>query len=218
MGKSFVIYCSGSASRIRHFYSDISNIKNYLPLCVIYDGESSKVFEELNTIFDGNVYWIDFGKLKDHEKARINNYTSEYIHQVMIKFDSEYLICFGDRILKKRLINSYKLKLINFHPSLLPSFKGLNAIDQALEENVLFLGNSVHYIDNGVDTGKIIAQSAMLKEDFEDYEDILELQFPLLHLVFRDILQYDTDVNIMKELQYRTKSFFIPNRLIIRNE
>jgi len=123
------------------------------------------------------------------------------------------LLCFGDKILKKGLVESYKNRLINFHPSILPSFKGLSAIDQANTFGVDFLGNTAHFIDEGIDTGKIIVQTAMLQEDFECYEDVLELQFPMIKIILRDILNYKvSEDDILRELVNRKKPFLIPSK------
>ena len=51
-----------------------------------------------------------------------------------------------------------KFKIVNIHPSLLPSFRGIDAIGQALDAGVKFTGCTVHWVDKGIDTGKIIDQ------------------------------------------------------------
>ena len=106
-------------------------------------------------------------------------------------YSIESLFCFGTRIRKKELIEEYERKLINFHPSLLPSFKVLRAIDQSLKSGVSFLGNTAHYIDQGIDTGDIILQTAMWAENFDDYEDVLELQYPMMRMILRDIVNLE---------------------------
>ena len=60
-------------------------------------------------------------------------------------------------------------KIINIHPSILPAFKGLNAVKKALEK-VKYTGCTIHYVDKGVDTGEIIDQRIVkvLKTDNEE--------------------------------------------------
>ena len=77
-----------------------------------------------------------------------------------------------------KLLEAYRNKIINFHPSLLPSYPGLNAIDKAIEGNSLLLGNTAHFIDEKVDTGPIIMQSILPISLFNHYEDVLSLQIP----------------------------------------
>ena len=52
-------------------------------------------------------------------------------------------------------------RVINVHPALLPAFPGLHAVEQALAYGVKVFGVTVHYVDEGVDTGRIIAQRAV---------------------------------------------------------
>ncbi len=211
--KTFAYYCSDGASRILKFYSYPQN-SCFQPKVIIYDGGRDTVIKQLRDLFGDRLFVIERDKLKQEEKNRIHNYTSEYIHKLLKKYDIEYLICFGNKILKKKLISDYKNKLINFHPALLPSFKGLNAIDKALEHSVDIIGNTAHYIDEGIDTGKIIIQSAMLSNDFESYEDVLELQLPMLKIIFRDILNFNIkDKDLFLELEHRKSKYIISSNV-----
>ena len=104
--------------------------------------------------------------------------------------------------------------MINFHPSILPSYKGLNAIDQAIKDNAIFLGNTAHLIDEEVDSGKILIQTSMLSDDFKDYEDVLELQFPMIKMILRDMLNYEiSDGELFSDLNKRDASFSIPKNV-----
>ena len=64
-------------------------------------------------------------------------------------------------ILSHRFVRDWKNKIINIHPSLLPSFKGLNAQSQAYKYGVKYTGCSVHYVDEGIDSGEIIDQEVV---------------------------------------------------------
>jgi phosphoribosylglycinamide formyltransferase-1 len=65
------------------------------------------------------------------------------------------------RILKGDFLRTYAQKVVNIHPSLLPSFPGLEAWKQALDYGVKFTGVTVHFVDQGVDTGPILAQQTV---------------------------------------------------------
>lgn len=65
------------------------------------------------------------------------------------------------RILKGEFLRVFKDRVINIHPSLLPSFPGLEAWKQALDYGVKFTGVTVHFVDQGIDTGPIIAQQTV---------------------------------------------------------
>ena len=56
------------------------------------------------------------------------------------------------------MVDTWWKKCINIHPSLLPSFTGAHAIEQAFEYGVKCTGVTVHYVDEGMDTGEVIAQ------------------------------------------------------------
>ena len=65
------------------------------------------------------------------------------------------------RIVGEELLSAYEGRIINLHPSLLPSFKGARAIEQAIEYGVKVFGASIHYVDTSLDGGRIIAQRAV---------------------------------------------------------
>lgn len=65
------------------------------------------------------------------------------------------------RILPPWLVQAYRGRIVNIHPSLLPAFPGLEAPRQALEYGVRFTGCTVHFVDEGVDTGPIILQAVV---------------------------------------------------------
>jgi len=82
--------------------------------------------------------------------------------QVLKEHKVDLIVCAGYmRILKKTMIDAFKGKIINIHPSLLPSFPGLKAQQQAIDYGVQFSGCTVHFVDSGVDTGPIILQSVV---------------------------------------------------------
>lgn len=80
------------------------------------------------------------------------------------------LICLAGfmRILGDDFINRWRGRLINIHPSLLPSFIGLNTHARALERGVRIHGCTVHFVTNELDAGPIIAQSAVRVEPGDD--------------------------------------------------
>ena len=92
---------------------------------------------------------IDFSK-----KREINNLLN------ILNFNNIRLICLAGflKILSKEFIKSFKGKIINIHPSLLPKYKGLNTHYRVLENNEKFTGCSVHFVNEKLDDGKIILQ------------------------------------------------------------
>jgi len=73
------------------------------------------------------------------------------------------LVCLAGfmRIISPQFIRKYKNRIMNIHPALLPAFTGLDVQKQAVEHGVKFSGCTVHFVDEGVDTGPIIIQSVV---------------------------------------------------------
>lgn len=65
------------------------------------------------------------------------------------------------RLITPVLLSAYENRILNVHPSLLPAFPGLHAVEQALEYGAKLTGVTVHLVDGGMDTGPIIAQEAI---------------------------------------------------------
>lgn len=84
------------------------------------------------------------------------------------------LVCLAGfmRIISPQFIRRYKNRIMNIHPALLPAFPGLHAQKQAIKYGVKFSGCTVHFVDEGVDTGPIIVQ-AIVKVDNKDTEESL---------------------------------------------
>ena len=87
--------------------------------------------------------------------------------------DVDFIILAGYmRLVGPTLLHAYEGRIINIHPSLLPSFKGLDAIGQAFDAGVKITGVTIHYVDEGMDTGRIIAQAAVKVADTDGRDDL----------------------------------------------
>jgi len=88
-------------------------------------------------------------------------FESEII-KILKSFDVELVIMAGwMKIVSSFFISKYKDKIINIHPSLLPSYKGSSAIKEALSNGSKITGCSVHFVENEVDSGSLIMQAAL---------------------------------------------------------
>lgn len=76
------------------------------------------------------------------------------------------------RIIKSGFIRAFPGKIINLHPSLLPSFKGLHGIRQAFEHGARYTGCTIHYVTEDVDSGPIIDQTAVRVEETDTIERV----------------------------------------------
>ncbi|AFU57385.1 MAG: phosphoribosylglycinamide formyltransferase [Nitrososphaera sp.] len=82
------------------------------------------------------------------------------------------LVCLAGfmRIISPEFVRQYKMRILNIHPALLPSFPGLHAQKQALDYGVKVTGCTVHFVDEGVDSGPVILQKAVPVMEGDDEE------------------------------------------------
>ncbi len=92
-------------------------------------------------------------------------------------------------LLSEPFLARFEGAVINVHPSLLPAFPGLHAIEQALEYGVKVFGVTVHFVDAGVDTGPVIAQRAVELPDARDPEEVLAALRPLEHALLPEAVR-----------------------------
>lgn len=84
-------------------------------------------------------------------------------------------------ILTPAFIGAFRDRIVNVHPSLLPAFPGIRAIEQAVEHGVQVFGVTVHLVDEGVDTGRILLQDAVRLPDGPDADAVHDALRPLEH-------------------------------------
>jgi phosphoribosylglycinamide formyltransferase 1 len=92
------------------------------------------------------------------------------------------------RLLGPEFLARFPQRVINVHPALLPSFPGIGAIERALAHGVKVFGVTVHFVDEGVDTGPIIAQRALELPDAADPVAVREALRPLEHALLCEVV------------------------------
>ena len=118
----------------------------------------------INLIISNNVKskGLKFGKIHKIKKKIFNfrdSISEKKIHTELKKNKID-LICLAGfmKILSKTFIKSFKGKILNIHPSLLPKFKGLNTHERAINKKEKYSGCTVHFVNSKLDSGKIILQ------------------------------------------------------------
>lgn len=87
--------------------------------------------------------------------------------------EPDVVVCAGFmKILGQRVLERFEGRIINSHPALLPAFRGEDAVGKALRYGVKVTGCTIHFVDEGVDTGPIIAQEAVHVEDWDDQDTL----------------------------------------------
>lgn len=101
-------------------------------------------------------------RLLDHRKFESREALDEAIAEAMRACGVEWIVMAGwMRRVTERLISAFPGRILNIHPSLLPSFPGIRAVEQALTAKVKIAGCSVHYVELVVDSGPILMQAAV---------------------------------------------------------
>ena len=120
------------------------------------------------------------------------------------------LICLAGymRILGEEVVQTFKEKIINIHPSLLPAFPGLNAQKQAIVHGVKFSGCTVHFVDSGIDSGPIILQTAVPVYDNDDEKSLSKRILEQEHYL------YPKAINMIKENQIKINSKTVTRKTI----
>ena len=108
------------------------------------------------------------GNRIDYDKKIISVLTKNGVTQ------KNGIVCLAGfmRIISPYFIKKYRNRILNIHPSLLPAYPGLNAQKKALENGAKYSGCTVHFVEEGVDSGPILLQ-AIVKVNYSDTEDKL---------------------------------------------
>ncbi|MFN7932572.1 MAG: phosphoribosylglycinamide formyltransferase [Bryobacteraceae bacterium] len=92
------------------------------------------------------------------------------------------------RLLSPAFIRAYPMRILNIHPSLLPAFPGLDAQHQALEHGVKYSGCTVHFVDEGLDSGPIVQQAVVPVEDADTEESLSARILKEEHRIYSEAL------------------------------
>jgi len=139
------------------------------------------------------------------KRAKQNNIETEYISFKSFKnredYDKEIIKILEEkkidlvvlagymRILSSYFIKIYKNRIMNIHPALLPSFPGLHAQRQAVEYGVKISGCTVHFVEEGVDSGPVILQKAVEVKDDDTEESLAERILKEEHQIYPRAIQ-----------------------------
>ena len=169
------VFISGRGSNLKSLINFAK--KKLSPIKIVLVVSSNKEAQGLNYAKINNIKNIVViykNKLKTEKK----------LLDALLKYKIR-LICLAGfmKILSKKFILKFEGKILNIHPSLLPSYKGLNTHRRVIENNEKFTGCTVHLVNNRLDSGKIILQKKIkiLKKDNENSlaKKVLKLEHQL---------------------------------------
>ena len=159
-----------------------SNMLNIVKACL-----KKKINAEVKIVISNNTKSECLEKIKNkgfkikiiQNKSFKNNELYEEKISTVLKSEKVELVCLAGytKVLSQKFLKKWKNRVINIHPSLLPSFKGLNAQEKAFNYKVKFTGCTLHYVNEVLDGGEIIDQAVV---KIEKYDDINSLKKKIL--------------------------------------
>jgi len=194
--KQLAVFASGNGSNFEAIVNKSREVgANYFVKLLVCDQSQAFVLERAKRL-GVQTYLInykDFARKSDCEVQLV-----EELNRCQIEFIAlaGYMKLIGDV-----LLNAYPNQIINIHPSLLPSFKGLHAIKQAYNDGVKVMGVTIHYVNQDIDSGLIIAHDSMEIESGMTLEmieaSIHEIEHRLYPRVLNELLggAYETSIN-----------------------
>lgn len=163
--KNIAVLASGRGSNFQAIIDGVDSgyIKGRI-CCLITDNPSALAIEKAKDA-DIPVKIVDYRKFSDREQ-----YNSELCRAMTGSGADLFVLAGYMRILDQGTVRLFPGRMINIHPALLPSFKGLHAQRQAIDYGVRVSGCTVHFVDEEMDHGAIIAQSCVpvLEDDTKD--------------------------------------------------
>lgn len=121
------------------------------------------------------------------------NYTCKQEYEVEILNlvqEMDYLFLAGYmRLISEFFLKSFQKPILNLHPSLLPKYKGKDAIKQAYDNGDLEIGISIHYVNEEMDGGEVIAQKSIKVVDGESLDDVTNRIHELEHYLYPKVIK-----------------------------
>ena len=143
------VFISGKGTNLKKLIQLSKTKKSPIKICLIISSNSKA---------EGLKYSIKY-KIKKYVIKK-NDKNSEIKILKKLEINKISFICLAGymRILSKKFIKNFKGKIINIHPSLLPKYKGLNTHERVIKNKEKYTGCTVHYVNDKLDSGKIILQ------------------------------------------------------------
>ncbi|TYS16929.1 phosphoribosylglycinamide formyltransferase [Rossellomorea vietnamensis] len=109
----------------------------------------------------------------------------------LLNREVDFLVLAGYmRLIGNVLLKSFPGRIVNIHPSLLPSFPGKDAVGQAIDAGVKVTGVTVHFVDEGMDTGPIIAQEVVRISPFDNRQTLQQKIQDVEHRLYPETLTH----------------------------
>lgn len=138
--------------------------------CVISDNPDAYILERAKHANHPD-YYVDMAPFK----TKMDGDAEQKVIEILKSHGVNLVVLAGFmRMVKKGLLEAFPQRVLNIHPSLLPAFPGLNSWEQAVEYGAKYSGCTVHFVDEGMDTGPIIVQRSVPVLDRDTPESLHE--------------------------------------------
>ncbi|WP_027410394.1 phosphoribosylglycinamide formyltransferase [Anoxybacteroides tepidamans] len=193
--KRIAIFASGSGTNFQAIVDAVKHGMLQAEIALlICDRPEAKVIERAKT--EGIPAFIfrakDYAAKADFEREILEHLRAKEVDFIVL---AGYM-----RLIGPTLLAAYEGRIVNIHPSLLPAFPGKDAIGQAYRAGVKVTGVTVHYVDEGMDTGPIIAQRAIPIHDGESLEELEMRIHQLEHQLYPEVLK-----TLLEQLEERVE-------------
>lgn len=188
------IFASGNGQNAENLILKAKELSKINILFVLTDNKNAKVIERAKNL-DVPVKVIPFKKISNIKYANRHNHENQIIEAIK-SYNIDWIFLAGYmRILSSSFIKYFtkdsdkNSRIINIHPSLLPYFPGKNAKEMAYSANIRESGVTVHFVDEGVDTGKIIDQMSFSVDKNESFKSFCEKGTHIENILYPRVLQ-----------------------------
>lgn len=189
------IFGSGSGSNCQAIIDAIeAGTLNATIQCVLSDHKDAYILERARKHHIPAI-WIDCAPFKTKLDGDAEARTLRLLEEHEVNFIA---LAGWMRIVKEGLLGAYAGRMINIHPSLLPSFPGLDGGKQALEYGVKYTGCTVHFVDAGVDTGAIINQKCVEIHPEDTLDDVMKKIHEQEHIAYPEALQWIAEKKLQR--------------------
>lgn len=174
------IFASGSGTNFENIVK--ANVANMQVALLVVDKEC-KAIERAKQLAIPYVY------VNPKEYASKEAYETKVMEHLQAHEISLIVLAGYMRFIGKVLLTNYKNKIINIHPAFLPNFPGAHGIQDAFDAKVSETGVTVHYVDEGVDTGMIIHQEKITVDPTWDLATLEEKVHALEYKMYPEVLE-----------------------------
>ena len=181
---NIAIFCSGNGTNLQAIIDKVED--GYIPAkiaVVVSDNKDAFALKRAKKAVIETLVLNpkDFATREAFDKEIIRNLRAKKVGLVVL---AGYM-----RLLSDHFIKEYKNRVVNIHPSLLPSFKGTRGIKDALEYGVKVTGPTVHFVDEKLDHGPIILQKAIEIKDDDTEASLLERVHKEEHKIYPEAIK-----------------------------